>query len=381
MTPSRLAPFSHPLAAVFDDAVDSLGAALAPASTRQYRSTARNFLLWLGAHHPEVISLDQLRRDPHILGWMAALRSRVPPLAPFTYILRLIFLRGILSELAWTAKLPELGQLLRRQDIPRRPRSLPRALSAEHDRLLQLELRRRNDLGSNFFLLLRQTGMRIGEGADLAFDCLHTSGPDHWTLHVPLGKLKTERMVPINSGTRDLVRRLRFFRSLDPLPPDGRLLARPVSRHMLIRQLRSYLYEAVAAAGIPCHIVPHQLRHTYASEMLRCGVDLPALMKLLGHASPEMTMVYLDIALTDLQREFDSACSHPRHLTPQPKTQAASTRAGLDGVLDALLTAQHVVEMYRRALPDGPPRRCLNRLVNRLTKILSEIRKLQPAPK
>ena len=120
VTPSRRAPFAHPLAMLFDDAVDSLGAALAPASTRQYRSTARGFLLWLGAHHPEAIALDQLRRDPHILGWMAALRSRVPLLAPVTYILRLIFLRGVLSELAWTAKLPELGQLLRRQDIPRR---------------------------------------------------------------------------------------------------------------------------------------------------------------------------------------------------------------------------------------------------------------------
>ena len=134
MTPSRLAPFTHPLASLFDVAVDSLGAALAPESTRQYRSTARHFLAWLGANHPEVVSLDQLRRDPHVLGWMAALRSRVPPLAPVTYILRLIFLRGVLTELAWAAQLPELTQLLRRQDIPRRPRSLPRALSAEHDR-------------------------------------------------------------------------------------------------------------------------------------------------------------------------------------------------------------------------------------------------------
>jgi len=155
VTPSRLAPCAHPLAPLFDAAVDSLGAALAPESTRAYRGTARAFLIWLGAHHPEVVSLDQLRRDPHILGWMAALRSRVPPLAPVTYILRLVFLRGVLAELAWTGHRPELGQLLRRQDIPRRPRSLPRALSAEHDQLLQQELQRRNDLGSNFFLLLR----------------------------------------------------------------------------------------------------------------------------------------------------------------------------------------------------------------------------------
>lgn len=55
------------------------------------------------------MSLHQLRRDPHILGWMARLRSRVPPLAPVTYISRIIFLRGILAELAWSAQLPELA--------------------------------------------------------------------------------------------------------------------------------------------------------------------------------------------------------------------------------------------------------------------------------
>ena len=381
MTRSRRTPFTHPLAPLFDVAVDSLGAALAPASERQYRCTARNFLLWLGARHPEVVLLEQLRRDPHILGWMTELRSRVPALAPTTYILRLTFLRGAFNELARTANLPELAQLIRREDIPRRPHSLPRALSDEHDQLLQQELRRRNDLGSNFFLLLRHTGMRIGEAVDLSFDCLHPSGPDHWTIHVPLGKLKTERMIPVDSFTRDLVHRLRFFRWLDPTPSDGRLLALPVSRHMLIRQLRCYLHEVSEAAGISGRIVPHQLRHTYASQMLRCGVDIPALMKLLGHNSPEMTMVYLDITLTDLQREFDLACAHPRHSAPPPRSPASSARQGFAGVVDAILTAQHVIEMYRRSLSEADSRRLLDRLGNRLSKILTQIRQLQPSAK
>jgi integrase len=56
--------------------------------TRLDRGTARNFLVWLGAHHPEVISLDQLRRDPHILGWMAGLRSQVPPLVSPAFSLK-----------------------------------------------------------------------------------------------------------------------------------------------------------------------------------------------------------------------------------------------------------------------------------------------------
>ena len=51
--------------------------------------------------------------------------------------------------------------------------------------------------------------------------------PDRWAIHVPLGKLKTERMVPVDSFVCELVQRLRFFRSFDPLPADGRLLARP----------------------------------------------------------------------------------------------------------------------------------------------------------
>ena len=381
MTGWRRAPLIHPLAAAFDAAVDSLGTALSPNSVRQYRGAARNFLAWLGAHHPEIASLAELRREPHILGWMAALRSRKPPLAPITYNLRLIFLRGILNELATTAQLPQLAQLLRRQDVPRRPQSLPRALSPEHDHLLQQELRRRNDLGSNFFLLLRYTGMRIGEAVDLSFDCLHTSGADHWIIHVPLGKLKTERMVPVDAFTRDLVHRLRFFRSLDPSPPDGHLLARPVPRGMLIRQLRAYLRDAAKAARIPGRIVPHQLRHTYASEMLRCGVDIPALMKLLGHKSPEMTMVYLDITLTDLQHEFELACSHPRHAAPPPRASASLARAGVDAVIDALLTAQHHVEMFRRSLSEPHQQRIVNRLGNRLSKILAELRKLQQPPK
>src|ERR1700738_586963 len=94
-------------------------------------------------------------------------------------------------------------------------------------------------------------------------------------------------------------------------------------------------------------------RHTYATEMLRAGVTFPALMKLLGHASPDMTMRYLDVALTDLQREFHTARAQPRHLAPQPRALFVSTRAGLSGVIDSLLATQHLLEMFRRTLPPG----------------------------
>jgi len=113
--------------------------------------------------------------------------------------------------------------------------------------------------------------------------------------------------------------------------------------------------------------------------MVRAGVSLPALMALLGHVKAEMTMKYVLIAGEDLQREFHLARRHPRHLAPQPKAPTFAPRTGLEGVVDSLLFAQHVIEMFRRSLPDGPRRHRLDQLSNRLTKILSETRKLNPA--
>ncbi len=377
MNRARRPPLQHPLAELFARAIDSIGAALSPGSVGNYRGTAHRFLSYLGSGYPEVSSLEQLRRDPHILGWLARLRSQTPPLAAASCIQRFVSLRTILGELAWSAHMPELAQLLRRDDVPRTPQYLPRPLTAEQDDLLQKELLRHNDLGGNAFLLIRHTGMRIGECADLSCDCLHSMGPEHWAIHVPLGKLKTERMVPVDAFVCQLVQRLRFFRSLDPVPADGLLLARPGSRQALVRQLRDYLHQVCFSVGLPTKIVPHQLRHTYATEMLRSGVSLPGVMKLLGHSSIEMTMRYVDIVLTDLQREFHQARSNPRHLAPQPKPSWASLRNGLDGVIDSLLAAQHTLEMFRRSLPPGDSRSHLDRLSNRLTKIASETRKLQ----
>ena len=102
----------HPLAPLFNRAVDSVCAALGPSSLSYYGLIVRNLLSYLGAAHPEVKSIEQLRRDPHILGWMSHLRSQVPPLATSTYIGRITGLRPLLIELAWTEQLPQLVRLI-----------------------------------------------------------------------------------------------------------------------------------------------------------------------------------------------------------------------------------------------------------------------------
>jgi hypothetical protein len=56
-----------------------------------------------------------------------------------------------------------------------------------------------------------------------------------------------------------------------------------------------------------------------------------------------------------------------------------SQRGGVDGVIDSLLFAQYAIEMFRRSLPDSVAKHRLDQLANRLTKILAETRKLNPA--
>jgi integrase len=368
------------MAPLFQKAAESLTTSLTVHSAHYYQCTGRHFLNYLDTQYPRVRSLRQLRRDPHILDWLTLLRSHEPPLAKVTYAHYVIRLRRIFEELAWTKGVPLLTRLVRADDIPHPDRCLPRPLTAEQDQLIQQELLRRDDWVSNALLLLRHTGMRIGECLDLPIDCLRSVGEDQWAVHVPLGKLRTERLVPVDAFVCVIVRRLQQLRSQDARVKDGFLLARPRSRSTLGYELRTSFHEIAASVGIRTRLVPHQFRHSFATEMLRAGVSLPVLMKLLGHTSPNMTMRYLEISLSDVQHEFQLAQLHPRHLIPALKTPSAnSLAANLSGLLDSIQGAQHVLEMYRRTLAEGPARRLLDRLANRLTKIASEARTIDHA--
>ena len=369
----------NPMAALFRRAAESLTTSLTADSAHYYQCTGRHFLNYLDARYPRVRSLGQLRRDPHILDWLTLLRSHRPPLAKVTYAHYVIRLRRILEELAWTKGVPLLTRVVRSDDIPSQDRCLPRPLTTEQDRLIQQELLRRDDRDSNALLLLRHTGMRIGECLDLPPDCLRRIGQDQWGVHVPLGKLRTERLVPVDSFVCRIVDRLVSLRG-DLCGAVGFLLARPRGRMALGAELRTLLHQVAAAVGIRTRIVPHQFRHTYGTEMLRAGVSLPVLMKLLGHKSPNMTLRYLEVSLLDVQHEFQLARRQPRHLVPTPKSPSAGSHTpDLSGVLGSLQVAQHVMEMFRRTLSSEPPRRLLNRLANRLMKIVAEARKLDQA--
>lgn len=354
-----------------------------PSTIRGYRVTAHRFRAYLRSTAAEVCRISELRRDPHRLGWLGALCAQQPPLSPKSRWSHLLLLRRLLDELAATGH-PVAEQLIRPQDFPPLPVYLPRPLSVEDDQALQQQLRRTPGWEASALMLLRLTGMRIGECMDLPANCVRQIGADQWGVHVPLGKLHTERMVPADADIRAAVARMV---ALDPHAPadagSAFLLPRPGARSKGYRKLRVALERAAQQAGCSGPVTPHPLRHTFASEMVRLGVSLPALMQLLGHRDIRMTLRYVQITQTDLQREFyaariKAAASYPLPVAPAPH---AAPVAALAGICQALAATRHLLEMYRRQLNDDKNRRKLRRLDHRLLAVATEFEKLDTAGK
>ena len=269
--------------------------------------------------------------------------------------------------------------IIMREDFPVRPEYLPRPLSPEDDQRLQEELRRTDNLYSNALLLARVTGIRIGECIHLPLDCLRQVAPEQWALHVPLGKLHTERLVPLDAEGLRLLARIRELRA-QAFPArlkksEGFLFPRVGGRFALFQTLRVALADFAKRAGCvdTKPISPHRLRHTWASDMLRCGMSLLALKELMGHKDIRMTLRYLKVTQPDLQREFYRA----RHHTVQPywipSLSVSTATSDLPGIRHALAATRHLLEMYRRPLDDPKIQRQLQRLDKRLLAITEHL--------
>jgi site-specific recombinase XerD len=64
---------------------------------------------------------------------------------------------------------------------------------------------------------------------------------------------------------------------------------------------------------------PHRFRHTFASDMIRAGLSLPALMQLMGHAQIQTTLVYLQVTPQDVWEQYARAVA--QHIRPVPPLQ------------------------------------------------------------
>ena len=163
----------------------------------------------------------------------------------------------------------------------------------------------------------------------------------------------------------------------------GFLLPRVGGRFALFQTLRLALADFARRAGCAdtSPISPHRLRHTWASEMLRCGISLPALMQLMGHKDIRMTLRYLKVTQPDLQREFYRARQNTAQPYPLPSLSVSAATADLPGIRQALAATRHLLEMYRRQLSDDKARRRLQRLDRRLLDVAQQLQNIAAGEK
>lgn len=365
--------------------VDLLAVTRRPNTVLRYRLNLRLFVRYLKREHPGVSSFSKLRRI-HIEKWLRHLATRISrtgrPLQNNSRRVHIVMVHRFSTDLsAWGWKCAPKVELFRRGDAPPVDRVLPRTLSRDADRKLQKELRRQGGLVPTALLLLRFTGLRCQELLDLKTDSLEEVAGNRWALRVPLGKLHSERVIPVDGKTARVFEKLRRLRGAPPPVPDpvtGRpaeyLLAHKNGKPRSRWPLRRILIRVARQCNIQEVVAPHRLRHTYATEMVRAGMSLPVLMRILGHRTLGMTIRYVQITQEDVQRAYGKAMESiaqrypalPESL-PEAAKQAAPSR---ERFLELTANAASLLETIRRDEAEGPvQKKALRRLVERIRRL------------
>ena len=145
-------------------------------------------------------------------------------------------------------------------------------------------------------LLLATTGLRITEAASIRKDGVNL---DTLELRVT-GKGDKARVVPLLPQTAEALGDYMKRRKGDSpylFPGDT------ATGHTSIHNLEKTLRRACARVGVR-PFTPHQLRHLYATHMLKNGAKLEIVSRILGHAGVGVTAdIYRHIALAELHEE------------------------------------------------------------------------------
>jgi integrase len=310
---------------------------LRPTTVRDKAENLELFFVWLADQHPDVVHLCDLTRTmvEGFLVWnhgrpSQGRRRRGEPVSISRQHQAVSTLRTFVDDLIfweWPDRPPR--PLVHTSDLPRLLQHVPRALASPVDAALMAGVACIDDVAARSAIrILRGTGMRLGELLELELDCLlDFSGRGTW-LRVPVGKLGTERTVPLDEETLGAFDDWMAHRGRQRPVPHPRT-GQPADLLFLIRgrpmgegRVRKGLAEAVRLAsitdqrGLPLHVTPHQLRHTYGTTLINGGMSLQALMALLGHVTPEMTLRYAHLASDTVKNAYDEAMAKVRSRRP-----------------------------------------------------------------
>ncbi|MDQ7988584.1 MAG: tyrosine recombinase XerC [Candidatus Dactylopiibacterium sp.] len=192
---------------------------------------------------------------------------------------------------------------------PRAGKPLPKALSVDAAAALldaapedALEIRDRA-----MFELLYSSGLRLAELAGLDLAGTYSISEGEVTV---LGKRGKTRRVPVGGQALAALQAWLAVRGGFAGAGESALFVSQRGARLSHGSIRARLARWAREKGLPQHVHPHMLRHSFASHMLQSSGDLRAVQELLGHSSIRSTQVYTHLDFQHLAQVYDKA--HPR---------------------------------------------------------------------
>lgn len=170
--------------------------------------------------------------------------------------------------------------------------------------------------------LFYSSGLRLAELAYSRMTML-----DAALAHITvLGKGNKERRVPVGRKAREALQKWLTLRDswLTGKSEDW-IFITPKGARFNERAIQLRLKFQAQRAGLPQHLHPHMLRHSFASHLLESSHDLRAVQELLGHADISTTQIYTHLDFQHLADVYDKA--HPRARKAAPPTATSKGSA------------------------------------------------------
>jgi integrase/recombinase XerD len=194
---------------------------------------------------------------------------------------------------------------------PKRTKSLPKHLNEQEVKNLIHAFDKAENLSKHAQLrnlrnkvilaLLYSSGLRVSE---LVY--LHTDNVDlrERTIRIR-GKGEKDRIVLFDDATKLLIEE--YIEKKDDDTPF--LFVNRSGNHLTPRYIQMMIKDQAKAAGIKKKVTPHILRHSFATHLLKNGVDIRAIQQLLGHANLSTTQIYTSVDMHTLKNAYDKAKS------------------------------------------------------------------------
>lgn len=200
---------------------------------------------------------------------------------------------------------------------PKRTKSLPKSLNEQevydliHARDADYDPKKSNPqnitrLRNKVILtLLYSTGLRVSELVNLKIRAIDE---DERTIRVR-GKGEKDRIVIFDDTTLNLINEYLDKRGVE----NEYLFVNQKNNKLTSRYIELMIKDHAKRAGINKRVTPHILRHSFATHLLKNGVDIRAIQQLLGHSNLSTTQIYTSVDMHTLKNVYDEAWLNRDH--------------------------------------------------------------------